>query len=70
MYTCSKTGSTILHQVDDLRVVATNDDLHSIVEGLQGYLNMKTGKIEAPGTKANVLGRTKVRTENSFFHIA
>ena len=67
VYTCSKTGSTILHHVDDLRVAAANDDLHSIVEGLQGYLDMKTGKIEAPGTKVNVLGRTKVRTKDAFF---
>ena len=67
VYTCSKTGATILHHVDDLRVAAANDDLHSIVEGLQGYLDMKTGKIEAPGTKVNVLGRTKVRTEDAFF---
>ena len=37
------------------------------MEGLQGSLDMKTGKIEAPGTKANVLGRARVRTEDAFF---
>ena len=47
VYTCSRTGSTILHHVEDLRVAAANDDLHSIVEGLHRYLDMKTGKIEA-----------------------
>ena len=26
VYTCSKTGATILHHVDDLRVAAANDD--------------------------------------------
>ena len=36
-------------------------------EGLGKYLDMKNGSIEKPGTKVNVLGRTKLRTQDAFF---
>ncbi|CAE7877650.1 unnamed protein product, partial [Symbiodinium microadriaticum] len=35
--------------------------------GLGKYLDMKNGGIETPGTKVNVLGRTKLRTQDAFF---
>ena len=69
VYTCAKTGATILHHVDDLRVGAADVDLQFLLskQGLGEFLDMKVGKVEAPGTKVNVLGRTKVRTQDAFF---
>ena len=69
VYTCAKTGATIVHHVDDLRVTATDVDLEFLLSkhGLGEHLDMKVGKIESPGTKVNVLSRTKVRTQDAFF---
>lgn len=69
VYTCARTGATILHHVDDLRVGAADADLEFLLskQGLGEFLDMKVGKVETPGTKVNVLGRTKVRTQDAFF---
>ena len=69
VYTCSKTDATLLHHVDDVRMGASDADLNFLQskDGLGKYLDMKNGDIERPGTKVNVLGRTKPRTADAFF---
>ena len=69
MYTSSKTGALILHHFDDLRVGAAAADLDFLLstKSFGEYQDMKVGKVEAPGTKINVLGRTKVQTHDAFF---
>ena len=69
VYTCSKTDATLLHHVDDVRIGASDADLNFLQskDGLGKYLDMKNGDIERPGTKVNVLGRTKLRTADAFF---
>ena len=67
-YTCSKKlAPRSCHHVDDLRVGAAAADLDFLLskKGLGEYLEMKVGKVETPGTKVNVLGRTKVRTHDA-----
>ncbi|CAE7691018.1 unnamed protein product [Symbiodinium sp. CCMP2456] len=69
VYTCCKTDATLLHHVDDTRLGASDKDLEFLQsdEGLGKYFDMKNGGIETPGTKVNVLGRTKLRTQDAFF---
>jgi len=69
VYTSSKTGAMILHRFDDLRIGAAAADLDFLLstKSLGEYQDMKVGKVEAPGTKVNVLGRTKVQTHDAFF---
>ena len=69
VYTCCKTDATLLHHVDDTRLGASDKDLEFLQsdEGLGKYLDMKNGGIETPGTKVNVLGRTRLRTQDAFF---
>ena len=69
VYTCCKTDATLLHHVDDTRLGASDKDLEFLQsdEGLGKYLDMKNGGLEIPGTKVNVLGRTKLRTQDAFF---
>ena len=59
----------ILHRFDDLRIGAAAADLDFLLstKSLGEYQDMKVGKVEAPGTKVNVLGRTKVQTHDAFF---
>ena len=70
VYTCCKTDATLLHHVDDTRLGASDKDLEfpQSDEGLGKYLDMKNGGLEIPGTKVNVLGRTKLRTQDAVFH--
>ena len=53
-----QTGVTILHHVDDLRVRTAHVDLEFLLseQVLGEFLDMKVGKVEAPGTKVNVSG--------------
>ena len=46
VYTCAKTGATILHHVDDLRVGAADVDLQFLLskQGLGEFLDMKAGR--------------------------
>ena len=69
VYTCANTDAALLHHVDDTRLGASDSDLEFLQsdEGLGKYLDMKNGSIEKPGTKVNVLGRTKLRTQDAFF---
>ena len=69
VYTCCKTDATLLHHVDDTRLGASDKDLEFLQsdEGLGKCLDMKNGGLEIPGTKVNVLGRTKLRTQDAFF---
>ena len=69
VYTCANTDATLLHHVDDTRLGASDSDLEFLQsdEGLGKYLDMKNGSVEKPGTKVNVLGRTKLRTQDAFF---
>ena len=69
VYTCCKTDATLLHHVDDTRLGASDKGIEFLQsdEGLGKYLDMKNGGIETPGTKVNVLGRTKLRTQDAFF---
>eukprot|EP00435_Cladocopium_sp_Y103_P075235 s47_g55.t1 len=67
--TCPTTRAKIVHQVDDLRVTAAESHLEFLLskQGLGKFLDMKMGKILAPGAKVNMLGRTKVRTQHAIF---
>ena len=58
VHTRIKTGVTILHHVDDLRVRTAHVDLEFLLseQVLGEFLDMKVGKVEAPGTKVNVSG--------------
>ena len=68
-YTCSKIGATILRprRRPACRSGRRRSRFSVVQKGLGEYLDMKVGKVETPGTKVNMLGRTKVRTHDALF---
>ncbi|CAE8654540.1 unnamed protein product [Polarella glacialis] len=66
VYRCATTGTTIVHHVDDFRATGSVKDLTRLFDTeLAGYLKLKKGAREEVGTKVDVLGKTKLRTEDA-----
>ncbi|CAE8742493.1 unnamed protein product, partial [Polarella glacialis] len=65
VYRCATTGTTIVHHVGDFRATGSAKDLTRLFDTeLAGYLKLKKGALEEVGTKVDVLGKTKLRTED------
>ena len=60
VYTCSKTGTVLLHHVDDMRCTGSKASLEKLFSVLQNYVNLKQGDLEVPGTKQQILNKTKL----------
>ncbi|CAE7562226.1 unnamed protein product [Symbiodinium sp. CCMP2592] len=61
-----RSGLILLHHIDDIRVAGPKAAVLKFTEvDLPTHCEITVGELEEPGTAAEVLGRTKVRTEDS-----
>ncbi|CAE7213819.1 unnamed protein product [Symbiodinium sp. CCMP2592] len=61
-----RSGLILLHHIDDIRVAGPKAAVLKFTEvDLPKHCEITVGELEEPGTAVEVLGRTKVRTEDS-----
>ncbi|CAE7394224.1 RE2 [Symbiodinium sp. CCMP2592] len=66
VYLDRRSGLILLHHIDDIRVAGPKAAVLKFTEvDLPTHCEITVGELEEPGTAVEVLGRTKVRTEDS-----
>ncbi|CAE7772847.1 unnamed protein product [Symbiodinium sp. CCMP2592] len=65
VYLDRRSGLILLHHIDDIRVAGPKAVLKFTEVDLPTHCEITVGELEEPGTAVEVLGRTKVRTEDS-----
>ena len=71
VFRCDKTGTILIHHVDDIRAAGPEQDLNYLFEvEMPKYCEIQCGQLEKVGTSVEVLGRTKIRTADAVLTLA
>jgi hypothetical protein len=67
LYICVKTGIALLHHVDDGNITGTPEQLQKLGDTvLREWLELKISPARTPGTKCEILTKTKLRLKDAF----